>query len=228
MKPTLSTIETLPMTPKKRQRLDLFDTVDLYPVTCEELSNGRTDLQVLDAVAKAGCKIIQLRDKRSSRRIILEKAKVFRERTLEYGMLLIINDHVDIALAVDADGVHLGQDDFPVKDARTLIPDMIIGTSCHDPGEPAQALADGADYFNIGPIYPTGTKENAPKFLGLGAISTLGAECDLPFTVMGGIKADHIPGLTAAGARKIALVTAITQMDDMVAAAKGLRTLIQG
>ncbi len=214
------------MTSKKQHRLTRFAGVDLYPVTCEELSNGRTDLEILKAVAEAGCKIIQLRDKRSSRRVILEKAKLFRTLTSDYDMLLIINDHVDIAMAVDADGVHLGQDDFPVRDARILVPDMIIGTSCHDPGDPSRAAEDGADYFNIGPIYSTKTKENAPKFLGPDAISRLGQECDLPFTVMGGIKPEHISRLTAAGARKIALVTAITQADDMVAAANDLRRAI--
>ena len=113
---------------KKSILLNQFSKVDLYPVTCEKLSNGRSDDEFLKAVLEAGVKIIQLRDKVCSAETFLEKAKRFREMTSKYNCLLIINDYVDIAKTVDADGVHLGQDDMPVAEARAILGnDKIIG-----------------------------------------------------------------------------------------------------
>ena len=94
----------------KRKRLETFSQVGLYPVTSEALSNGRTDFQVLEAVLKCGVPIIQLRDKHSSKKNLFKKAEIFREATRKSGALLIINDHLDIALGVNADGIHLGQE----------------------------------------------------------------------------------------------------------------------
>ena len=124
---------------------------------------------------------------------------------------MIMNDHVDIALLTGADGVHLGQDDLPLKEAVKLAPDLIIGRSTHSREQALEAEAQGASYLNLGPIYPTQTKNTPVHPLGIEIVKEVGPLLHIPFTVMGGIKERHIPGLLAAGAKYIAMVTEITQ-----------------
>lgn len=210
----------------RQKRQDLFEQVDIYPVTCERLSNGRSDIEVLKAVIEGGARIIQLREKKLSERDFYRLATDFRELTAKAGMLLIINDRVDIALAVGADGVHLGQDDFPVPAARKLGPELLIGASSHNLEEALRAQEEGADYVNIGPVFPTATKEDAGYFLGPEAIPGISKHLHIPFTVMGGIKDSNIGRVLSAGAGKVAVVTAITQAPDIAEAVRSLRTRI--
>ncbi|MCX5865150.1 MAG: thiamine phosphate synthase [Deltaproteobacteria bacterium] len=201
-----------------RQRLKKFiEEVTLYPVSCERLARGRDDLTWLDAVLAGGAKIVQLRDKESDGLRLLEKARIFRQKTLEAEALFIVNDRVDIALISGADGVHLGNSDIPADEVRALAPDLIIGVSCNTEEQAATAERRGASYFNIGPLYATKTKDGLSAFLGPEAIQKFSARCTLPFTVMGGIKKEHIPELIAMGARRLAVVTALTGADDIVA-----------
>jgi thiamine-phosphate pyrophosphorylase len=118
-------------------------------------------------------------------------------------------------LAVDADGVHLGQDDLPIAAARGIAPQLLLGASTHSMEEAKRAQNDGADYVNIGPIFPTKTKEGVEQFLGPKAISTIATEIRIPFTVMGGIDESNIDQVLMAGARRVAMVTAITQAPDI-------------
>ncbi|NOX26221.1 MAG: thiamine phosphate synthase [Deltaproteobacteria bacterium] len=211
------------MTTKKtlQNRLNTFKKqVTIYPVSCERLANGRSDYEWLEAVLAGGAKIVQLRDKESDDRRLYSKAVIFREKTSRAGCLLIINNRLDIALAVDADGVHLGNSDLPAAEARRLAPDIIIGVSANTEAQAASAASRGASYFNIGPIYPTKTKEGLTDFLGLAAIARFSARSELPFTVMGGIKFRHIEQLTGLGVRRIAVVTAISQAPDIAAETK--------
>lgn len=204
----------------------MFQKVDIYPVTCERLSAGRSDLEVLKAILEGGARIIQLREKEHSRKAFYQLAVKFRELTAAAGALLIVNDHVDIALAVEADGVHLGQDDFPVPAARKIAPELLIGASTHSLEEALRAQNEGADYINIGPIFPTKTKEGVEYFLGPEAIEDIGSRVTLPYTVMGGISEANIDQVLARGARKIAMVTAITKAPDMAAKVRHLREMI--
>jgi thiamine-phosphate pyrophosphorylase len=198
-----------------QERLAKFiNEVTLYPVSCEKLADGRSDLQWLDGVLAGGAKIVQLRDKVSSDRQLLAKAKKFREKTKEAGVLFMVNDRVDIALMAGADGVHLGNDDLPVPDVRRIAPDFLIGVSANTKEQARAAESVGASYFNIGPLFPTNTKENLKKFLGIEAINEYSSLSRLPFTVMGGIKFDNIPELVSSGARRIAVVTAITMAEN--------------
>ena len=204
-----------------QKRLKQFvEKVTLYPVSCEKLANGRSDIEWLEAVLAGGAQIVQLRDKISDDRTVFEKAKIFREKTRQANALLIINNRVDIALAVGADGVHLGNSDLPAEVARQLAPEMIIGVSANTEAQASSAKKRGASYYNIGPIFQTSTKGGLSSFLGVGAIRQFSALSSLPFTVMGGIKHPHIAELTAQGAQRIAVVTAITQAEDMVHATK--------
>jgi thiamine-phosphate pyrophosphorylase len=207
-------------------RKRMFAEVDLYPVTCERLSAGRSNLEVLAAVIAGGSRIVQLREKEYAGGDLYRLALKFREITVEAGMLLIINDHLDIALAVGADGVHLGQEDLPLTAARRLAPDLLIGASSHSLEEALEAERAGADYVNIGPIFPTNTKEVRTRILGLEAIGGIAPHLSIPFTVMGGINAVNIDKVVAEGARRVAVVTAVTQAPDMTAAVAALRQRI--
>ena len=209
-----------------KERLEAFKKIDIYPVTCRELSEGRSNLEVLDAVLAGGAKIIQLREKDWKKKEIFELAVEFRKRTLVQNALLVINDHLDIALAVEADGVHLGQDDLPISAARKIAPDIILGASSHSLKEALKAEKDGADYVNIGPIFPTKTKKKLTHFLGPGAIMEISPKIGIPFTVMGGINQNNIQDVLEKGAKRIAMVTGITRATDIADRVRELRALI--
>ena len=210
----------------KVDRLEAFSKIDLYPVTDQGQSNGRGNDEVLENFIAGGARIVQLRDKELSKRTFHEMACRFRAATESSGILLIINDHLDIALACEADGVHLGQDDLPLDAARKLAPDLIIGVSTHDLDEALRAQQAGADYVNIGPIFPTGTKKVAMAPLSPQAIHEIAPHLTIPFTVMGGINHSNINQVLEAGARKIAVVTAVTRAPGIAAAVRELRGMI--
>lgn len=205
----------------RAQRLQRFIASDIYPVTSTELSAGRSSLQILDALLDGGARVVQLREKSMPKRALYALARQFRQRCREAGALLMINDHLDIALAVDADGVHLGQEDLPIEVARNLAPDLLLGSSTHNLAELQAAQAAGADLVNLGPVFVTQTKIHH-YHLGLEGISALIPHCQVPFSVMGGIKVQHIPDLLALGVRHIAVVTAITAAADPAQATRDL------
>jgi thiamine-phosphate pyrophosphorylase len=211
-----------------QERMARFAKAGLYLVTSESLSRGRTTVNIVKAALEGGVKLIQLREKELPVCRLVDLACEIRALTADAGALLIVNDRVDVALAVGADGVHLGQDDFPVADARRIAPDFIIGASTHSRDEALRAEADGASYVNIGPLFPTGTKPDwNDACLGVEGLRAIASVVGGPFTVMGGIKRNHIPELVAAGARTIALVTAVTAADDPSAATRELLQTIQ-
>jgi thiamine-phosphate pyrophosphorylase len=210
----------------RKERLIKLKAIDIYPVTCQELSEGRTNLEVLAAVLAGGAKIIQLREKLWDKKDLYELALEFRKLTRSHDALLIINDHVDVALAAGADGVHLGQEDLPIKAARYIAPELIIGASSHNLIQALTAEKDGADYVNIGPIFPTKTKANTVRFLGPEAIAEIGPELTVPFTTMGGIHPDNIGRVLEAGARRVAMITGITRASDIAARVRQLRKTI--
>jgi len=210
----------------KAERIAAFRNIDIYPVISSEFTNGRPVLEVLTAIAHGGAKIVQLREKNKSKAEIYELALQYREITAEHDMLLIINDHLDIALACDADGVHLGQDDLPLIAAKAICGEVFLGCSTHDLEEAEKAVLEGADYINIGPIFPTGTKAVPCGAVGIEMLDRIVPGLGIPFSVMGGIKAENIPELLAAGATRIAMVTEITQAEDITAKVKELRSLL--
>jgi thiamine-phosphate pyrophosphorylase len=200
---------------------------DLYPVTSEKLSGGRTNLEVLEAFLDGGASIVQLREKELDDRSFYEMATAFRRRTREAKATFIVNDRVDICVAVDADGVHLGQGDLPIPVARRLLgPERIIGVSTHSVDEALRAAAQGADYINVGPIYPTTTKEHSGPSVGVDLFREVSQKVRLPITVMGGIKLDNLDPLLTAGARRIAVVTAVVTARDISEAVRQLRARI--
>ena len=144
-----------------------FVRAGLYLVTSGSLSGARGTLEVVRLALRAGVRLIQLREKELGMREFAVLAKTVRRMTAESGALLIVNDRLDIAMAVDADGVHLGQDDFPIPEARRLAPDLVIGASTHSVDEAIRVQEDGASYLNIGPLFPTRTKAWGNRFLGI-------------------------------------------------------------
>ncbi len=209
----------------KAERITAFWNIDIYPVISSEFTNNRPVLDVLTAIAHGGAKVVQLREKNKTKAEIYELALRYREITAAHNMLLIINDHLDIALACGADGVHLGQDDLPLTAAKTICGEVFLGCSTHDPQEAEKAILEGADYINIGPIYHTGTKAVACGAVGIEMLNEIIPGLDIPFSVMGGIKARYIPELLAAGAARIAMVTEISQAENICEKVKELRSL---
>jgi thiamine-phosphate pyrophosphorylase len=204
-----------------------FQQAGLYLVTSQALSRGRSTLEIVDAALTGGVRLIQLREKEMPMPDFLRLAEQIRARTADAKALLIINDRLDVALAVGADGVHLGQADFPIAPARRLAPDLIIGASTHSPAEAQAAEHAGASYINIGPLFPTQTKTWSGEFLGLEGLGKIARLVTIPWTVMGGIKPEHVPALIQAGARTIAVVTAVTAAADPAQAVRDLLFLIR-
>lgn len=209
----------------KKQRVAAFEKIDIYPVISSEFCAGRNPTYVLEQIADGGARIVQLREKNMDERALGLLACEFRRICDRSGMLLIINDSVDIALESGADGVHLGQDDTPLETARQMAPALIFGISTHSSKEALEAQANGADYINIGPIFNTQTKSLATAALGVGIIREIAPMLHIPFTVMGGIKSRHVPELISAGARKIAMVTEITENGNIAAKVRELREM---
>lgn len=207
-------------------RMARFAQADLYVVISEAFCGGRSGLDVLDACLRAGVRLIQFREKDATGATLVAQGQQFADRCREAGALLIVNDRVDVALAIGADGVHLGQDDLPVEAARRIAPDLLIGASTHDLAEALAAQAAGATYVNIGPIYPTQTKSVPTGVVGPAMIDTIRPHLTIPFTCMGGIKAHNLEEVVRRGTRRIAVVTAVTAAPDVQAAARELRAAI--
>ncbi len=208
-------------------RMALFAETDLYVVITGAFCAGRGALDVLDACLDAGVRLVQMREKDSSDLALFELGRAFRVKTRDAGALMIVDDRVDLALALDADGVHLGQTDLPIAEARRIGPDLVIGGSSHNPDEAVAAQDAGASYVNIGPVYATQTKSVPTGVVGLDMIDAIRPLLRVPFTCMGGIKTDNIGPVLAHGARHCAVVTAVTAAPDPRAAAAELRRLIR-
>ncbi len=209
----------------RRQRAERFAATDLYLVIGHEFTNGRSIFDVLEAAAEGGVKTVQLREKHLSGLELTRLAEKFRRKCEELGVLMLMNDHVDIALACGADGVHLGQDDMPLDAARRIAPDLILGRSTHSVSQALEAQEQGADYVNLGPIFPTQTKNTPVHPLGLEIIRQAAPLLSIPFSVMGGVKEHNLPELLAAGARIAAMVTELTQAPDVKEKTIAMRNL---
>jgi thiamine-phosphate pyrophosphorylase len=188
----------------------------LYGITDERFHPGREMITVMEEALRGGVDIVQLRDKTSSKRLILEKAKALRELTRRYGALFVVNDHIDIAIASEADGVHLGQDDLPLEEARRILgPDPIIGISTHSIEEAREAEQGGADYIGVGPVYPTKTKSDVVAPVTLSYVRQAASEIRIPFVAIGGIKLHNVDEVLEAGATRICAVSEIVGSADV-------------
>lgn len=192
--------------------------IGIYGITAEKFSLGRTNEEVVREMIRGGIAIVQYREKRpdKSHRQMLAECRRIRELTRAAGVPFIVNDYVDIALLVDADGVHVGQDDLPVQAVRRLIgPHKLIGLSTHSPEHIQQAEAEGADYIGVGPVFSTQTKADVVDAVGFDYLAYAVQNSRLPIAAIGGIKAHNIAQVAQHGARTICLVTEIVGATDI-------------
>lgn len=208
------------------ERIDAFCRSDLYPVVSSEYCNGRDVFDVLCQIAEGGAKIVQIREKHWEKRDIYDLAVRFRPVANHYRMLLIIDDHLDVAMAANADGVHCGQKDLPVSVVRKTASQLLTGCSTHNPEEILQACSDGAGYLNIGPVFATRTKQVSYPPVTLENLEKWKNISTIPFSVMGGIKEHHLPEFCRMGIRHIAMVTEITQAEKITEKVQALRRYI--
>jgi thiamine-phosphate pyrophosphorylase len=196
----------------------------LYFVTDHNLTGGRPQLDVVQAALEGGVRLVQYRDKDLPDTGFAREAKAALDLCRQYGALLLINDRVAIAKAIGADGVHLGQGDMAPQEARlSLGPDAIIGLSTHNRDEVMAAESAPVDYINIGPMFPTATKDHSQYgALGPDMVLELARLSRHPFTTMGGIKKAHLSGLFARGITTVAMVTEISQAPDPAARTREL------
>ena len=189
---------------------------DIYAITDAGLSLGRPLEEVVSALMGAGVRILQYREKKLKGGAMLEECRLLRRLTKEAGACFIVNDHIDIAMLVQADGVHVGQEDLPVPEVRSLVgPDMIIGLSTHMPQQAREARSLGADYIGVGPIFATNTKEDVVDPVGYEYLDWVARNTDLPFVAIGGIKRHNITEVARHGARCCSLVSELVGAPDI-------------
>ncbi|MCX6113479.1 MAG: thiamine phosphate synthase [Proteobacteria bacterium] len=209
----------------KSHKMDVLKASGVYFVTSTELSDVPT-LDLLDIFLKAGGKLFQLREKTFSKKKLFETGLLARKLADKYDAVFIVNDDIDVALTVGADGVHLGQDDMPVAMARKLLGEnFILGVSTHNIEEAVMAQKQGADYINIGPVFPTQTKPHVSALDAKG-IETILPHVHIPFTFMGGIKEDNMAVLLKYKPSALAMVTEITKSVDVDNKVKRLLSIV--
>jgi len=200
----------------KKSKLKEFEKKNIYCITAEKFSNGRDNITVVRQMLKAGIKILQYREKNKSFKEKYEECKIIRKLTYEKGCIFIVNDHPDLCLISGADGVHLGQDDYPVREVKKILGNnYIIGVSTHSKEQYIKAVSDGADYVGVGPIFETHTKDDVIKPVGLKYLRWVVKNKQIPFVAIGGIKEHNIEKVIKNGARCVCLVTEITQAEDI-------------
>ncbi len=207
-------------------RSDKLREMDFYLVTDSGLSRSGTLHDVRRAV-DAGCVIVQYREKAGSTRAMIEEARAIGDITRGRA-LFIVNDRVDVALAVDADGVHVGQDDMPYGLARRLLgPGKIIGVTVHDVAEAVEAERLGADYVGLSPIFATSTKDDAGAACGIAVIADVRERIGIPIVAIGGISKANVAEVIRAGADAAVAISAVVSSDDVYREVAEFRALIR-
>jgi thiamine-phosphate pyrophosphorylase len=194
----------------------------LYVIIDPELLGEKDEVATCQQAIRGGARVIQLRDKKRDKAEVLTSARRLKETCGRSNVPLIVNDYLDITIAADADGVHLGKCDLPVAEARRLLPiDKLIGRSTKTVAQAKQAENDGADYIAVGSIYPTTSKE---KFtvVGLERLRQIREAVALPIVAIGGINADNVGDVVAAGADAVAVISAVLEANDVENAARSL------
>jgi len=204
-------------------RQSILDT-DIYCLTAEKFSRGRSNIEVVRTMLASGIRLVQYREKDKKMGAKYEECLEIRRMTREAGAAFIVNDDIDLAVLVGADGVHVGQEDLPLEAVRRLVGgDMAIGLSTHSPREALDAVRRGADYIGVGPIFRTFTKEDVCDPVGFDYLEYVAREVDIPFVAIGGIKRHNVAEVVRRGARCVAVVTEIVEADDIGEAIIGLR-----
>lgn len=207
----------------RRRRLD-----DAVLYVCADRRAAHGDLAAwLQAVLAGGVDVVQLRDKAAGPEELRTAAWIFREAAERHGALFVLNDDPALADEVGADGVHVGQEDPSAAEARRLVgSERLVGRSTHTTGQIDRTLGEGADYFSVGPVHPTPTKQGRPG-IGLVPLGHAASVADRPWFVTGGMAPSTAPEVLAAGARRLVVVRYLTEADDPEAAAREMATLLR-
>jgi thiamine-phosphate pyrophosphorylase len=204
-----------------------FD-LSLYLVTDQSLSKGRSVKWIVEQAVMGGVTMVQLREKNISTFDFLNKAIALKQLLTPYGIPLIINDRLDIALAADADGLHIGQSDMPYQIARQMLGyDKIIGLSVETISQAEEANLLDVDYIGLSPVFSTNTKTDINTPLGLEGIATIASFSRHLMVAIGGINVENTPSILKAGAHGVAVVSAIVSADDVKEAAQQFKNVIQ-
>jgi len=204
-----------------------FPLRSLYVLTDPNLSHGRSHVEIVREAIAGGAEIVQLRDKSASTRELVQIGETLRRITHEAEVVFIVNDRVDVALAVEADGVHLGAEDMPIGHARRLMGRRIVGASVDNEREAIRAVEEGADYVAIGPIFPTTTKPDAGPVAGVDMIRRVKEAVDVPVVAIGGINSLNARQVIEAGADSIAVISAVVSAPAVRRAARVLTEIIK-
>ena len=206
----------------KRERLS-----GLYVIIDGQALRGRDEIEVTSQAIRGGARVIQLRDKARSKGALLPLTKRLQELCTAAGVLFIVNDDLDLALAANADGLHIGQDDLPLAVVRKELPvDRIVGCSVTNLEQARKAEAEGADYIAVGSMYPTPSKES-PAVVGLETLRRIREITSLPLIAIGGINYDNVPEIMGAGAEAVAVISAVLAAEDVEEAARQLAAEVE-
>ena len=198
----------------------------LYLVTDRGILKGRDLVKSVEQAIRGGVSLVQLREKTISSLDFYNLAMKLKELTHYYQVPLIINDRLDIALATDADGLHIGQDDLPLEVARNLLgKNKLLGYSVANLEEAQRGVRGGADYLGAGPVFPTGSKANAVSPIGLNTLREIRESVSLPVVAIGGIGLSNLREIKAAGIAGASLISGILGSEDIEARARALRQL---
>jgi thiamine-phosphate pyrophosphorylase len=201
--------------------------LDLYVITDERIAAGRSHAEIARLACEGGADVIQLRDKSCSNGALFSTGREICAITRKSGTLFIVNDRLDVALSCGADGVHLGQGDFPVDLARQKAPrPFIIGVSVGNPDEALAAEKGGADYVAVSPVFATDSKNDAGPGHGLAALQQIIEVVSIPVIAIGGISCDNVDEVIACGADGVAVISAVVGQPDITAAASVLKKRI--
>lgn len=199
----------------------------LYAVTDRSWLGEETLAQQVEKALRGGVSFVQLREKHLDDKRFLREARELRALCAGYGVPFVVNDRVDIALAVDADGVHVGQEDMAVREARRLLgPGKIVGATCKTVEQALRAVDEGADYIGSGAMFPSTAKPEA-QGISLDTLRAICAAAKIPVVAIGGITAENLPSLAGTGIAGAAVVSAIFARKDIEAAARRLRALAE-
>jgi thiamine-phosphate pyrophosphorylase len=202
--------------------------VELYVIIDESLAASRNIQKLVEGAICGGADVVQFRAKRLSKRQYYDTAIPLLAVARHHNVPFFVNDHLDVALAISADGIHLGQNDLPCSAARKLLPDKtLLGVSTHSEAQAAKALADGADYIAIGPVFQTATKENPEAIVGTDTVAAVKRLIgSIPLVAIGGINAENVTEVVRSGADGVAVASSVVLADDPCLAARRLKEKI--
>lgn len=209
---------------------DQFLTATLYAITCPPQEGSGGYEAVVRSACEGGVDVLQFRDKTLSWKPKFEVARQLRKVCAAHGVLFIVNDSTDLALAVQADGVHVGQEDLPIEAVREIVrragrTDFLIGQSTHSLAQAQKAEAEGADYIGVGPVFATPTKPTYEP-VGLELVRQVTSQVKTPHVAIGGIDASNVAQVLAAGAKRVAVVRAVCGAQDVKMAAQTMKKAI--